>query len=202
MKLESARGYAEEAADLLVRYEKIPVEKVYDPVLGLIPPGTLKIVDIGAGTGQAAAWFAARGDRVVAVEPVDELREGAQLLHPDPSIEWVDDGLPHLRSIETRKSEFDVVWLSAVWFHLDTEERAAAMPVVASLMKPSARLFIMLRHGPVPAGRRMFEVSAEETIELAACEGLKPVSNIHAQAVGDFNRRAGVTWTHLVLEKT
>jgi hypothetical protein len=58
-----------------------------------------------------------------------------------------------------------------------------------------------LRHGPVPAGRRMFEVSAEETIALAAHEGLTPVLNVHRPAAQAGNRAAGVSWTTLALAR-
>jgi hypothetical protein len=34
---------------------------------------------------------------------------------------------------------------------------------------------LSLRHGPVPAGRRMFEVSAQETRDLAEHHGLATV---------------------------
>ena len=34
---------------------------------------------------------------------------------------------------------------------------------IAGLLRPGALVTLLLRHGPVPVGRRMFEVSAEET---------------------------------------
>jgi hypothetical protein len=58
---------------------------------------------------------------------------------------------------------------------------------------------LSLRHGPVPPGRRMFEVSAEETICLATQEGLHLVLRLEG---GDsqFNR-PGVSWTRLAFAK-
>ena len=58
-----------------------------------------------------------------------------------------------------------------------------------------------LRHGPVPVGRRMFAVSAEETIELAEAHGLRPVLNFRSDSSEEINRLAGVTWTRLALVK-
>lgn len=57
------------------------------------------------------------------------------------------------------------------------------------------------RIGPVPKGRRMFEVHADETIALAATEGLKPVLNIHEQSKSEPNRSLGVTWTRMVFAR-
>jgi hypothetical protein len=87
--------------------------------------------------------------------------------------------------------------LSAVWMHLDERQRRTAMPVVASVLAASGTLIMSLRHGPVPSGRRMFEVTAEETIELARTVGLRPVTNVRTDSVQPANRAAGVTWTRL-----
>ena len=47
------------------------------------------------------------------------------------------------------------------------------MPRVAKLLRAEGVLALSLRHGPVPPGRRMFEVTADETIGLAQTEGLR-----------------------------
>ena len=58
-------------------------------------------------------------------------------------------------------------------------------------------MIMTLRHGPVPRGRRMFEVSADETVELAAMHRLHPVLNLLAESNHRHNRAAGVNWTKL-----
>ena len=63
----------------------------------------------GVPTRAVAAWLAQRGYEVVAVEPTDELRRRALLLHPSPSIEWVDDSLPKLDQVIDRAQEFNLV---------------------------------------------------------------------------------------------
>ena len=47
--------------------------------------------------------------------------------------------------------------------HLDEQQRKRAMPRVAGLVRQSGVMMLSLRHGPVPPGRRTFEVSADET---------------------------------------
>ncbi|MGH7093988.1 MAG: class I SAM-dependent methyltransferase, partial [Stellaceae bacterium] len=152
----------------------------------------------GAGTGHDAAGFATLGHRVVAVEPTAALRAGAMALHPSPRIEWVDDLLPDLHLVRRRGEVFDLVMLTAVWMHLDKRQRRRAMPRVASLLRPGGTMIMSLRYGPVSAGRRMFAVPAQETIELAASRGLRPILNQPAQSV---LQSPGVSWRRLAFLK-
>jgi len=47
----------------------------------------------------------------------------------------------------------------------------------------------------------MFEVSAEETIELAQMQDLRLVLNLREQSSQEANRAAGVDWTSLAFVK-
>jgi hypothetical protein len=141
------------------------------------------------------------GHRVVAVEPTDALRLPAMALHPSPLIEWLDDSLPELASLQTRGETFDAVMLTAVWMHLDEAQRRRAMPNVAALVRESGVVIMKIRHGPVPAGRRMFEVTPEETIELARMQNLHAVLNARTESSQAANRAAGVTWSNLAFVK-
>ena len=199
--VSGTEGYAQEAPELFKRYESIPANEAHRAVLHLIPPAPASVLDIGAGTGRDAAWFAEMGHRVVAVEPTEAMRLGAMRLHPSPRIEWLDDSLPDLAPLRNRGERFDLVMLTAVWMHLDAEQRSRAMPNVAALVLPPGRIIMTLRHGPVPAGRRMFEVTAEETIALAEKEGLLVSLNVERPSSSAENRAAGVSWTTLALAK-
>ena len=198
-RLSGTEGYAQEAATLLAMYESIPFEKSQERVLPLLPPAPARLLDIGAGTGRDAAGFAALGYDVVAAEPTDALREGAKRLHAAARVEWLDDGLPELAVLRRRNDGFDVVTMTAVWMHLDEAERRRAMPNVASLLRPGGILAMTLRYGPVPAGRRMFEVSAAETIALAAAAGLDLL--VEEDAPSLLKRAVPVTWRRLVFRK-
>jgi hypothetical protein len=59
-------------------------------------------------------------------------------------------------------------------------------------------VIMSLRHGPVPPGRRMFEVWAEETIALAQRSKLCCTLNQEAEA---SLRQPGVSWTRLAFQK-
>ena len=197
----STSGYAEQAPAMLQRYESASSERVHADFLDWFPRGPSRVLDIGAGTGRDAAYFASQGHGVLAVEPVAEMREGAQRLHPEPEVEWLDDSLPDLTTLMARGERFELIMMSAVWMHLTVEERAEGMANVAQLMSPGARLFMTLRHGPVPEGRRMFEVTGDETIALAARNGLTSLYQARSPSVGAANIALGVEWTKLVFEK-
>src|SRR5688572_11126945 len=100
-----------------------------------------------------------------------------------------------------RKEAFDLVLVTAVWAHLAETERQQAMVNVAALLRPGALLIMSLRHGPAPASRRIFEVSAEETIELAQRNSLKETLHLLTGSVQPINRQAGVTWSWLAFQK-
>ncbi len=193
--VSGTEGYAEEAEGLVRQYESLSFAATHRSIMHLVPAAPCSILDIGAGTGRDAAGFAAMGHRVVAVEPTAELRTRAAVLHPSPRIEWLDDSLPDLARLVASGGRFDVVMLTAVWMHLDEQQRRRAMPNVASLVQPGGVMVLSLRHGPVPQGRRMFAVSAEETVRLADSQGLCPV--LQHDARPDNLGRAGVSWTRL-----
>jgi SAM-dependent methyltransferase len=200
-RASGTEGYAEEAERLVEGWREVSFADVHRPILHLIPAVPSRIVDIGAGTGRDAAALAAMGHEVVAVEPTDELRQPGMVLHPSSRIEWLDDSLPDLAVLTARGETFDVVMLTAVWMHLDEPRRRRAMPRVAAMLRAGGVMIMSLRHGPVPGGRRMFEVPAEETIQLARAQALEPVLNLREPSIQPANRLAGVTWTRLAFAK-
>ena len=194
-------GYATAAtAEFIATYEGLSSESVYEPVIDLLPSRNAKVADIGAGTGRDAAWFAYKGHEVLAVEPVRGLREAGQELHTAANIKWLDDRLPQLSAALTC-GVFDLVTLSGVWQHLTDEDRAIAMPRLAAMVAPSGMLILSLRHGPGAAGRRVFPVSSDTTIERALACGFRLLRRQDANSVQAANQVMGVSWTWLAFEK-
>ncbi len=191
-------GYGDNAEALIRQYESVTFADVHRPVLHLIPTVPGFVLDIGAGTGRDAAALAAMGHSVVAVEPVPAFRDRGATLHPSTRIEWLDDSLPDLASVSgTRR--FDLILLTAVWMHLDPEQRQRGMRRISGLVRGWGSVLLTLRHGPVPAGRSMFHVSREETTRLAGEGGLTMVAAYEHQR--DFFGRSDVTWTSLAFTK-
>jgi SAM-dependent methyltransferase len=199
MMHDTTAGYVENVKALVQQYESVRFSDVHGSVLHLIPTVPSLVLDIGAGTGRDAGALAALGHRVVAVEPVPVFRTKGAALHPSPLIEWVDDTLPHLECLTGRRECFDVVMLTAVWMHLDRSQRQQAMSRISALVRRGGVVIMSLRHGPAPTGRRMFEVSAGETIQLAQAEGWNLVLQLEHE--GDLFGRPDVTWTRLGFSK-
>jgi SAM-dependent methyltransferase len=197
-RASGTEGYGESADALAKRYESLKFEDVHRDVLHLLPPPRACVVDLGAGTGRDAAALAALGHTVVAVEPTAELRAHGQRLHASPNIEWLDESLPELLRLRARGDRYDVIMATAVWMHMDAAQRRQSMRHVAELLAPGGLLFLTLRHGPVPDGRRMFDVPADETIALGRGHGL---ALLHRNEREDMQNRPDVRWTCLVLRR-
>lgn len=189
-------GYGENAEALAGQYESITFAEVHRQTLHLYPAPPARVADIGAGTGRDAAALAAMGHDVLAVEPTAELRREGRRLHAGAAIEWIDDGLPELPSLHGRGEKLDLILLTAVWMHLDAEERRTAMGGLARLLAPRGIVVMSLRHGPVPEGRRMFDVSGDESAALGEEHGLRVVFR---GAREDTLGRRDVSWTLLAL---
>ena len=111
VQISGTEHYAEEAPELLKRYESVSFADHHRSVIHLIPATPGRVIDIGAGTGRDAAGFEALGHTVVAVEPTEELRRGAMALHPPRSIELVEKrtfAFAAVRSVDDRKSTPDI----------------------------------------------------------------------------------------------
>jgi SAM-dependent methyltransferase len=197
-RVGGTEGYAESADALAEQYEGIAFADVHRGILHLLPAAPGRVLDIGAGTGRDAAALAALGHSVVAVEPTAELRAHGQRLHPSPRIARIDDALPDLDQVHERGELFDLIMLTAVWMHLDAAQRARALPRIAGLLRPGGLMALSLRHGPVPVGCRMFDVTADETCALARDAGLETV---HRSERADMLGRADVTWSMLAFRR-
>ena len=195
------QGYAAEAARLVPQFEALSSRQVLGAVLDLLPSEPSRILEVGAGTGRDAAWLAERGHRLVAVEPVDELREAGRGLHPSPAIEWVDDRLPDLSRIAATGERYDLVLSVAVWQHLPQEQHLKAATKLAALVAPNGRLIVSIRHGPGSPDRPCFPAIPDDFIRAAECAGLGLVANRRAESIQLRNREAGVTWTWLCLDR-
>jgi hypothetical protein len=123
-------------------------------------------------------------------------------MHPSPLIQWIDDSLPALAVTTGLQRKFDLIMITAVWMHLDEQERRCAMRNVASLLKADGLLLMSLRHGPAPSRRAMFDVTAEETTELGRRSGLHPILNQRTESAQKANCRAGVEWSHLAFDRS
>ncbi|WP_421405437.1 class I SAM-dependent methyltransferase [Agrobacterium fabrum] len=197
--MSSQMGYIQSAKELAIQYESITFVDVHRDVLDLFPSAPSRVCDIGAGSGRDAAALADLGHSVLAVEPTAELRLEGQRIHAGKAIEWVSDALPLLGRLCARAEHYDLILLTAVWMHLDSAERRSSMALLGSLLATGGRISMSLRHGPVPEGRKMFSVSADETAALASEFGLNLLRKVDRE---DMLGRADISWSFVVFEKS
>lgn len=199
--------YHDNATAYFRQYEAVTATEVHHSWLNLLAQqSTGHALDIGAGSGRDARFLASLGFTVTAVEPADLLREQAisfwqQLPQPRPDIHWIADQLPNLPKVVGLRQPYDLVLLSAVWMHLTPDERALALPVLASLTASNALLVLTLRHGNFSDGRSSYPVSADEVLNLIHQHQLplSPllITNLEPDALG----RGDVLWQTMVLKK-
>jgi len=183
----------------ITRSEQIDIEGLYQPVRDLLPPPPASVLDIGAGTGRDAAWFAAKGHPVTAAEPAARLRSAGEALHAGKAIEWSDAQLPDLGALDAG-NRFDCQVMIGVWQHLPAPQRPPAMKRLYELASEKGRVVMSLRHGPGAPGRPVFPIDASATAELAKANGFSVLRSVLMPSMQEWNRKEGVEWTWLVLE--
>ncbi len=188
--------YDANAEAVVTRYETVLSEEVHDWLRDLLPQGTASVLDIGAGSGRDAAWLAANGHDVVAVEPSASMRAAAASLHDDPAINWIDDRLPTLGVVSRSGLSFDLILLSAVWMHLPENDRRRAFRKLINLLRPGGLMAITLRIGPKDPERGFHSVAPEEVEALARDHGALVEKHVEAM---DLLGRHDVRWAQMAI---
>jgi SAM-dependent methyltransferase len=101
----------------------------------LLPPGARRVLDLGAGTGKLTRQLVSRGLDVVAVEPLEGMRE--QLSQVLPGATVLDGSAEH---IPLPDGSVDAVLAAQAW-HWVEPERAA--PEVARVLAPGGTLGLL-----------------------------------------------------------
>ncbi|MDU8942449.1 class I SAM-dependent methyltransferase [Ovoidimarina sediminis] len=187
--------YREHARELGRKYDAVRSGDVLAPVAAFLPPPPARILDIGAGTGRDAVWLADRGYLVTAAEPTEEFRE--TIRGRERGIVVIDAALPRLDGIE---GAFDLVLGNAVWHHVPSGGRNAALERIAALLAPGGRAVLSLRLGPAMPELGTFALDPDREIQRTEAAGFTLLHRAEAPSHQAGNIAAGVTWTWLVLE--
>ncbi len=173
-RYQSAIEYYDRYATALAdSYEAVAFERAYPFLINRLSQGSLRIADIGAGTGRDAAWLADHGHTVTAIEPSQTMLTLAQRLHPRQEIQWVSDRLPSLRDAALRGTQFDLVLINAVWMHIAPADRRAALDRILELLEPNGSAFVSLRLGPADAARGMHPIDPSDFVLTAEDAGFE-----------------------------
>lgn len=187
--------YEDHPDNFLRRYERLDTAEVHGDWLSLLPTTRLLILDIGAGSGRDAAWFAEQDHEVVAVEPADGLRKRAQEIHPSPRIQWVDDRLPGLDEVRDLDYQFDVILLSGVWMHVPPSDRERAFRKLTECLKPGGHLVITIRSDSPSDERTTYATSIGELRDLSHSFALEFLDDTQSD---DQLGRANLRWKAVV----
>ncbi|WP_087853766.1 class I SAM-dependent methyltransferase [Photobacterium andalusiense] len=196
--------YHQNAQILSEQYLSLTFEQVHQNWQAHWPASSskhvLKVLDIGAGAGRDALWFAKHHCDVYAIEPADDLREQGKKYSQQyvDKITWLDDQLPELNSIIELGIRFDCILLSAVWMHLSPAVRKRAFRKLSNLLAPSGKLVISLRYGDFSDARKAYDVSVEE-LELLAQQHALQV-NVISELDTDELGRNSVQWQTVVMQ--
>lgn len=193
-------GYTRAAPQLIGRYEALPPEQVLAPVAKFLPNRGARVLDVGAGAGTLAAWFARCGCHVTAVEPVSQFRNHGQTKYLNLGIDWRDSSLPGLTGLSEDNQVYEAVLAIGVLHHLSPEDQETSVRTLSNALKPLGRLILSLRHGPCPPSRPGFPVRADAISDAAKKNGLQLLHRSSNASIQHGNRRAGVTWTWLVFD--
>jgi SAM-dependent methyltransferase len=123
--------FTERAASYASGRPSYPVESIDVLLEGLGEPSLLTVADIGAGTGISARAIAARGPRVLAIEPNAAMRDNAT--HAD-RVEWVN-GTGEATTLAD--ASVDVVAAFQAWHWV---EHPAAVAEARRILRPGGRL--------------------------------------------------------------
>lgn len=126
--------FSDRARDYVAHRPDYPDAAIDALVSGLGEPGSLSVVDVGAGTGISARAVADRGCRVIAVEPNKAMRDAAA---SHPRVTWVEATAERTTLPDACA---DIV-LCAQSFHW--MEREQALDEFHRILKPRGRLALL-----------------------------------------------------------
>jgi SAM-dependent methyltransferase len=132
--LRPTERFADRAADYVRCRPTYPPEAVDAVLYGLGDPGQLVAADVGAGTGISARLLAARGVRVLAVEPNAAMRAAAEA---HPLVSW-HDGRAEATGLPDACAGLVLCAQSFHWF-----EPEAALREFHRVLAPGGRLALV-----------------------------------------------------------
>lgn len=159
----------------VARWRSVDPSALWEPVQPFFPPPPARVLEVGAGCGRDAEWFAALGYEVTCVEPDRSLwPEGAG---------WFADPLPGLSGLW---GPYDLITLSAVWHLVERSDWAAAFARLAALAAPDGRLILSLRMPPL--------LGTSDIVLLARRSGWQSLAVHRRPSMQAGNRARGVMW--------
>jgi SAM-dependent methyltransferase len=195
--LHCDRTRAESFGEVAERYERTRPSYPEGLVDELLADGPANVLDLGCGTGKAAALLRERGCEVLGVEP--DARMASVAMRKGIEVE-----IASFESWQPRGRRFDLVTSGQAWHWIDP---ALGLPKAAHVLRPGGRLAVFWNVGvPPPALKaqldpiyRRFAPAAERHSVLLG--NAEHRTNTIAGVVGEFDalfaqpRAQSWTWT-------
>lgn len=161
--------YHEQAPKLSSQYQSVNTEDVLPGLKSRLP--RLRGLDIACGNGRDTRWAAQQGFIMDGVDGAPGMIRQAMATNAHENVTFGVDLMPNLPGIRQKVKDtgekYDLILMSAAWMHNDAAARLKMFRTLNDLANPGAVIFLTLRHGPAPADRPMFAVSAEELKDMA-----------------------------------
>jgi len=154
-----ARGPYTAFSDVAAAYERARPGYPQGAVQWMVGDEPVDVVDLGAGTGKLTRALVALGHRVVAVEPLDEMR--AQLEAAVPGVRAIAG---KAESMPLPDSSADVVTSAQAFHWFDHDD---ALPEIGRVLRPGGRLALVWnsRDDRDPWMARLSAIIGNETIQ-------------------------------------
>jgi SAM-dependent methyltransferase len=135
--LEHYTDEVDEGERIAAGFGQLELLRVQEVVRRHLPPGSLRILDVGGGTGIHAQWLAADGHVVHVVDPVPRHVDQAALL------DGVTSELGDARRLSAADDSVDVVLLFGPLYHLtDREDRQRALGEAVRVVRSGGLVFV------------------------------------------------------------
>lgn len=200
MKVSGTSGYERFIEGFIKSSQALDFHTVCKDFIEFLPTAPANVLDAGSGAGQNAASLAQKAYSVTAVEPMEEFLNAAKLKYQNLTIKWLQDSLPHLKTLNSADKLFDFILIDGVWHHLSEMERQQAIQRFAGLLTRGGVIAISLRNGPAGMGNCIYETSTDNTVATAKNFGFKCIFRIENQP-SIFKHKKNVFWSRLVLKK-
>jgi 2-polyprenyl-3-methyl-5-hydroxy-6-metoxy-1,4-benzoquinol methylase len=191
--------YNKNTKDLTNQYNSLSFENVHKGIIKLLPEKG-NILDIGCGSGRDAFALANLGYNVTAVDPAINMLISANENFKHDNIQWINDKMPTLDKVKSLNKKFDFILLSAVWMHIEPEDRKESFENLQSLLKKDAQMIISLRHGDFSDERKANPVSQFEIESFS--DGLNIQSESLLKNDKDALNRDEVSWQIMRFQNT
>jgi protein-L-isoaspartate O-methyltransferase len=153
------------------RFDMVNPHDIYGWIIDEITNKTHHVLEIGAGSGRDAFWLATFGHNVIAVEPSHTMLEYAIRHHNHPRIEWKNDSLPLLESID-KSAKFSLIMVNAIWMFLPLGLRKSAFERLVQLLMPNGLIVVSVQLNLEDLSHGKYVVNDEELLLLASQHNL------------------------------